>query len=550
MPHSYFIIIALAWICFFSPKTMAMIPIEEITQTKTTGNFIEERYDPFKSIFFEKVHNESIDYIKIYRGFADEASNLVDFCKKNQGALQFKIISPWNKEQMIRSMVATLQYIGLNITTKAIGKYAQLLEFNDSSYDNLIERLVGNYCSANLSVISLKELTNKLKESFQSSNNFALPTIINKSLFPETLTEINAKDKILEQELAYTVKLFRNFCSWGLDTANLRMLVPLLRNPVVMSFLIRELDNKKISYSKKYKKNLLVDSSEASQVFCDNFICRKIPFLDFKKAVYKTVGSKGADYTFKTLYCTDFRDVDFITTNQAPEVLAWITSEGSDDFNLQIAQFIALLTTVPDFYIWSEEFSSGKEFLNAGLDVSWDTWALNESTKLNKDLLYEEPLTIEKVDRKFYFNQLVPRFMVEFDVNLGEFDRMLIKEGKLRANFTLKLHHNFLRWMRESWGTLDPLDEKKKNFIITTFTKTIAPDVEKFRTQFIRPIWKEGLENLIVKELLTQLILYRGDFFESVNNQELDVNISLNFSVFALKYINYKQKISATQKFE
>ena len=90
------------------------------------------------------------------RGFYDEAQNLKNSCV---GESEIRYDSPWERQQVERSVLATLQYTGLAIiTVRALANYARYFQFSREEYQFLIENLVGNHCSQNVSVTSLKLL--------------------------------------------------------------------------------------------------------------------------------------------------------------------------------------------------------------------------------------------------------------------------------------------------------------------------------------------------------------------------------------------------------
>ena len=60
--------------------------------------------------------------------------------------------------------------------------------------------------------------------------------------------------------------------------------------------------------------------------------------------------------------------------------------------------------------------------------------------------------------------------------------------------------------------------------------------------------WKKNLEVLIASELLKQLETYRGDYFESYDHKKEVIPIDFYYGPFALKYLNYKNKISDANK--
>src|SRR5690606_37879850 len=93
-----------------------------------------------------------------------------------------------------------------------------------------------------------------------------------------------------------------------------------------------------------------------------------------------------------------------------------IDSISFDEQNFMIGQFIALFTGVPDFFLWQKDFKDIQLLSRLSIDQYWSRWAKTYTENLGKDIYYEEPLTMELVDKKNYFNKYVPKFKIVFDV--------------------------------------------------------------------------------------------------------------------------------------
>ena len=253
-------------------------------------------------------------------------------------------------------------------------------------------------------------------------------------------------------------------------------------------------------------------------------------------------GTKSIKEDLDRLYCEQLRDVDYTSKDQEPKIKEWIKKISFDEENLVVSSFISLMTGVPDFFLRSETYTDGKEFLRLSLDRNWKNWSERQTNNFTKDLYYEEPLTIELVDRSLYYKNIEPKFSVHFDINLGEFDRANQKVGKISSYFKLKISKTFLKWAREEWNGISPGEKQKKEKIVSRFKQEIAEGVQKARSKFRLPPWKGDLEKIIVEELLEQLVLFNGLPFKGEQGLA-SIPIKLNFAPLALRYIRYQYKV-------
>ena len=436
----------------FKEPAYALVPLESIILGDFSDNYQTEASDPLDYIFKIKTNDdeeklsEYREYLALYRGFYEEGVGLENRCKERPTALYAK---SYQKDRVTRSVIASLQYVGLDVMTRAIPAYAKYFEFTEKEYSNLVENLIGNWCSQNTTIISLKALKDNFKAKFKSEDSFKLPSLGKNPLFPPNLSKFVPEDKAREREFKQTVDLFKSFCSWGGDINNTRLLVPLLRNPQIMAFVIRQMAGLKLTWNKLDQGFTYTDDESSVRVQCRNLICRRLNPTKFRSEMPRSLGSKGFQDDFQRIYCENLRDMDYVVKNQVPQIKKIIKNLTFDDQNLLVSQMISLLTGVPDFMVRSEKFTDGQDWLRASVDRIWDQWAEKQSQKFGTDLLFEESLTLELVDTSLYFNRFRKNFGVVFDVNLGEFDRINQMVGKISTKFDIKVSKGFLNWMRK-----------------------------------------------------------------------------------------------------
>lgn len=527
----------------FASRSYAIIPLEYLVLGDFPDGIV--KYDDNNPLDYHYINSEKLEdgqsdlksqkKIAIYRGYYEEGRNLDNFCK-TRPTIRFS--TDWEREQVKLSMLATLQYIGLVVTTKAIGKYSQKLNYTEEEYSNLVENLVGNFCSNNTSVISLKKLKYDMKKAYLS-NNYELPTIQNSPLFSEKMNSSSMEEEARENEFKATIKLFQSFCSWGTSSTNLRLLVPLVRNPIVQSFVIRQMTNNVLAWEKINNNVVKKEDKNTLKVACDGLICRKVVTNDFEKRLSKGIGQDSLEADLRVLYCQDLRDVDFSYQNQEQKIKGMISEMTLDQQALLNGQFISLLTGVPEFLFWNGTFKDLQKMAKYSIENRWQRWAKKKLEKYDSDLMYEETLSLEVVNRRHYFNKFQRDFKVHVDINVGEFDRSMQIVGKISTRFNLNISRKFLTWVRKKWINRNPQNVEEEKKIFERFVKIIEDQVEKSKNKFDLPPWKEGLERLIAKELLEQVSQYSGEFYQTEDQTFELIPIYLNYGPFALKYLNF-----------
>ncbi len=543
---TYFKLLILVNFSLFSLQSWGLMPMESLILGDLSNKYIDADKDPIdyifkdfkasKGAFSEDPHLKYKSELGRFRGFVDEGFGLDQSCR-NREPIQYSI--SWERDQVKRSMIASLQYVGLDLTLRALSAYAKYFDFSEDEYQAFTNNLIGNYCSQNVSIISLKELHKNFMVKFKQKHSFALPSVKGNPLFPQQLVRLNSEDKSRQQEFAWTIELFKSFCSWGSDTEDFRLMVPLIRSPVILAFVIRQMTGKRVVWEPIENKTLLIDTESTVQVRCENVVCRRTNLETLKRKLPRSVGSNGLSSDLERLYCQDLRDAHYVFKGQVPKIAKKMKNISFDDQNLMTGQFFALLTGIPDFLVQADKFNDGLKTLRSSVDHTWNHWAEGQNRDYRKEIYYEEALTIELIDRKFYFNPFHPRFRVEFDINMGEFDRTNVLVGKVKTKFYIKLSNKFLAWVKELWKGPGETDKKTTNKVLKVFRAIISDQVKEAQTRWQIAPWKGDIENLIIKEILEQVLISKSKVFENPKGIE-QIPIHLNYGLFALRYFHFK----------
>ena len=533
----------------FSPA-YALAPIESLVLGDFSANYSESATDPLNYIYsrdndIKTTKNFYKFFLAQYRGFYEEGKNLANYCK---GRKEIRYASEWDKIQVKRSQMALIQYIGLDLTSRAIPLYAKKLEFTSDEYSNLVEGLVGNYCSTNLSVISKKELLKNLKLKFEKNSQFILPNVNDNPFFPEDFKDSINSQKALENEFLFSVKLFKSLCSWSGNPENAGLMVPILRHPALMAFFQRQMGNLSIGFDLAQNKTFLKNEDQTIQVWCDQLICRKVSKTDFLRKFTPSIGSTSVHDDLKRLYCEDFRNTDYHPKDNDPRLAKEMNSMTFDEENFINSQFIALITGVPDFLLRADNFLKGSDILRANVDYIWSKWAKSSLDNFIRDLFFEEPLTFEVVGQKNLQTLRSSRIRLVFDVNMGEFDRSTEEVGKVKVRFQLNVQNAFLKYYRQALLDAESLNVNEKNRLKNRLKQQIAPELLKAKDKWIIPPWKGDLESLIASEITTQILdrSVKVLSFDAPGNMPIDVEI--NYGLFALKYIHHQNNVKKNER--
>lgn len=527
----------------FITKSYGLVPMESLVLGKLNPNEIQKPNDPLNYILLNRGLNLSSNEndkksLGIYRGFYQEGEELENFCRRGGNYIQFP--TPWQESQATRFLTSTFQYVSLDFVIRALASYAKYFEFSDQEMENFSESLSTNYCSQNISVISIKEIKNNLLNEFKNGN-FQLPTIEGNGLFPsELLRRISIREESYrEKEFGYTVQIFRALCSWGGQVDDFRLLVPLLRNRALAAFAIRQLTQESINFDVKNNKPILVKNPETTQVACENFICRKTDYKRFLQVFPRGIGTNSVKEDLQRVYCSNLRDLDYKLSKQIEPFKSWIEKMSIDDDHLLVGQMISLISGMPEFNFRAESFKDLQKIYRASFDDTWNEWAKISNRGFAVDITYEESLTLEKPRASISSKNEKGKgnMRVVYDVNLGEIDRTHEYLGKISLSFDIPLTYSYLTWLKDSWSNISVLDREKREFFTLQFAEVLKPHLRRFRKKMVEAPWGEDLSLPLAREILSKVAVSNFDNRDRTNNEILNIPLEFRYGAFALKYI-------------
>lgn len=524
-------------------KALALVPVEGILMGEAVNEY---QNDPLTYIFSD-IYDRSLEgenkKIKQYQTFYQSGVALQESCTLYQPPT---FASSWMEKQARRSMVANLQYIGLDTSIKAIGAYARKFEMSEETFQTLSSNLVKNYCSKNITIFSLRRITESLKHYFKNPQSGMIPTVDSSpyatSLYKTKTDSSEAKSNEFDQ----AIKNFKAFCSWGGDVADYRMLVPYLKNSFIMAFLIKNMTGFQDKYDEKSEQVVLRPSSDTVQVSCNDLICRKTSMENFRSSFPHSIGSTGLYTDLAKQYCFHFRLQDYTNANAIPEVKTWIKQMELEDPILETSFFISLMTGVPDAVFGVKKYQELPLVAKSSIDERWTLWAKTVLNLFSRDMLFEESLKIKPEPRRDRVALRTEGFLLDFSVTLGEMDRVVDDTDKLKLSFDLKLSKNYLRHVRIKWSKLsDDIDEEGLKAFKEEVARYINIQLDEKEKLLKQKMWNEDFSRLIAQELIGQLTAYRGPLFDSLEEQMMKVPIKFSYGLFALSYLRYRADINA-----
>jgi hypothetical protein len=523
-----------------------LVPVEGILMGEAREDFQQDPLNYIFSDIYDKSQKGENTKIKLYHNTFLSGSNLNESCSLYGTTMAYG--SPWREKQAQRSVVATLQYIGLDTMIKTIGSYARVLEVGENDYNLLAANLVKNYCSKNITVFSLRNIEKSLKYYYSNPSQTIIPDIQNSPFATEAFKYRTEGMRTRSRELDYAIKGFRSFCSWGGDVEDYRLMAPYLSNPFIMSFIIKNMAGVQDRYFEPEEKVQTVENESTVQVVCEDLICRNSSTEEFLAKFPLSVGSTGLRTDLTKLYCNHFRYQNFEINNTLPEVKNWIKESELEDPIFETNFFISIMTGVPDPFMGMENYHELPFIVKSSVDERWNRWAREVLNIFSKDLMFEESLKIKAVPNFDPVSLATKGFRLDFTVTLGELDRMMNETDKLDLKFNLKLSKNYLRSLKTRWIHLtNEVDLEGKKRFENEIAEYLNIQLEKKENLFSQQMWNEDFKRLIADELLKQVLNYQGPLFNSYQEEVFTIPVRFSYGVFALSYLRYRADVKSNR---
>ncbi len=509
-----------------STSLWALVPVEGLILGEASQDIQE---DPLSQIFPDKPSDEPKDpKLSRYQALYVDGSTLKASCEKY---VPLRYGSPNQDTVAKRSITASLQLMGIDLSVKSIGAYARHLNMPEEEYRVLTQNLVKNYCSQNVTVLSLKTIKKSLEFYYENPESSLLPTFAGMKDAPSNLKDASELLSSRRKEFSEAVAGFRAFCSWGGDVDDYRMLPPYLNNPFIYSLMINR---------------LTTPSSEGltDKVLCKNLICRQVSDAEFKTNFPRGVGSTGLRTDLEKQYCFYFSQLDYSPKQTIPQVAQWIKTQELESPIVATNFFLSLLTGIPDLIFGVEEYKELLALSKSNFKERWNKWALNVLDTFGRKMFYEESLRVRVLPERRVASIPGKEFRVDLSVTLGELDRIFNDRDKVKSSFELNLPKNYLRSLRTEWNNLarNVATSDQEAFLNKNaeyMEKYLKPKEELFRQK----VWNEDFAKIVSREVLKQVLRYDGKLFESYKAQMVTIPVSFNYGLFALNYLRYRADI-------
>jgi hypothetical protein len=457
-----------------------------------------------------------------------------------------RYFSYWDESQAKRTIVASLQYYGLNEVTKVLGPYAKALEINEEDYRKLSERIVSNYCSKNLTVMSIKRVESLLKESYANASTDTLPTMQASPFVTDGFKQKAGTKESFSREFDYALKNFKSFCSWGGEVRDLRLLTPYLKNPFIMEMVGREVASLETVYNQKALDFSLKKNDFLSRVVCQDVVCRPSDKKTFEKFYPKTIGSIGIKDDVERLYCDYFKNLEYAGSQSIPEVKAWIKAQELEDPIFETNFFISLMTKVPDLFFGIKNYKELPMLLRSSVDYRWNQWAKLVLNTFSQDILFEESLKIKAKPRRSVAALADKGFTLDFSFTVGELDRLSDDSDKLDTTFHMTLSKNYLRSLRVEWNNLAKnVDYEGQKLLKEKIAQYLGLQLKEKEKLFHQKVWNDQFSRIMAEELLSQVLVYQGSLFNSYQEEMVKIPVNFSYGVFALGYLRYRADVQA-----
>ncbi len=528
-----------------SGPSWALIPLEGLLKGQVETDL---QFDPLSNVFQSNPETDdgAKQLHKSYMIHTLDSLSLKQSCdyigKANYATLSDEV-------RAHRSVVATLQYLGLDATVKSIGSLSRQTQMERESFVKMVDNLIIGSCSPNISVYGPKLLKANFINSYDNfTDQIILPTFPLGSMASTPLVIKSQSLEVRERELHHGLVLFRSLCSWGGDTENYRLLAPLLKNPLIMSWVFRHLEGKTINWNKLTNEaRVMEDELSSVQVLCPDLICRRVDNAEFKKNFPKIVGSSGTGLDLKRLWCQHLRDQTINTSDtQHPLIREWGKKINPEDENLMAAQLLSLFTGLSDMVVMAKNFNELTQDIRSPIDERWSKWASTNLKNFSRDTLYEEPMEIKIRPLREQIDVDQRKFRVDFAVTMGELDKIFKNSDKVSQTIQLKLSQNWLRWLRRQWFQVSAqASPELRDEFITQTAQFIKIQIDQKKKYFPTPLFGDGIEELIALELISQVERQEGGIFSKMDEKMLTIPVRFHYGLFALSYMRYKAQIKA-----
>jgi hypothetical protein len=204
------------------------------------------------------------------------------------------------------------------------------------------------------------------------------------------------------------------------------------------------------------------------------------------------------------------------------------------------------MTGVPDFVQSADQYQELPFYLKSSIDDRWTKWAKTTLESFSTTLLFEESLKI-KLNPTLKTDYLPTYgFGLEFSITLGEMDRALKGNDKIKMGFSLNLTKNYLRSLRSKIEILENnVDDVGIKALEKETSHYLGLQLKEKEKYFTQKMWNDTFSELIAKEIMRQASTYQGPLFNDLKEEIIKVPINFSYGLFAISYIRYRSDVAA-----
>jgi len=459
-------------------------------------------------------------------------------------------------ETVLRSILAQLVYFYLDYSTRVLPIYAKLYDFTAEEFSAYSKTLVGENCSENLSIIGKKQMTkilqrnfsNTLDDSNQSKRSLDqyLPAIATSPFYPKFL-ELNDEKlmKIREREFYYAILMFKTACSYSGKLNQAKLLATQLKNPIIYDFLVDQYVGRKEKFIPQKNAFSHEQKEASSKVWCQQYVCRKMSNKVFDENVILSSGSQNLALDLHRNFCTEFKHGKRFSYNVIDPRLRELEQVMIDDGQAEmLAQyFISLITKIPALPLYIEKYDDILKLSEDRISEYFKNWAKMQLSSEAKDLYYEEPLSVELQElsssvERTSFEQMLH---FDFDVNMGEFDRSLLRAGKLKMSFDLSLNKSFLYHFKKEWDESLIKGEQYTDALLIRLEDQYANSIKDQSYKMLQLSWNDRLGRILSSALAQRLSKVDLNELKFQPNEKVQLKLNFYYAPFALKFLSSKK---------
>ncbi len=486
---------------------------------------------------------KGIEYnpLRIYRSFYLEGDRLERECRED---INIYYKDNWEKDQVLNSIFATLQYRMIESSIKDIAYYSKKLSINSNDFGQIVNNVISKGCSKNISIMSHRRMSYLFYKYFDSENYDSqnkvspLDAMLENPIISRDLVNKFSRELVHSQYLKYASNVFKMACTWGQRYEYPRLMEYFMQNKPIAAYVLRQLTNQVINPNSKSDSLVTKVDLQTTKVFCDGIICRKRSARDANILFPRSMGSRSLESDFRTLYCNEINNRKLADEPRLKQsVQNFVKSFDDQEINKTIGYFISQITGVPEFNLWTSNKSELSTIINSPLENFWDNWAIRNGKQMTKRALFEEPLVIRPIKDFLYDIRIDKPPKLNFSISAGEFDSIFEKNSKLKIFYTLKIPYKDFTYIYDAFNNAWPNDKKKIADIKKLVSAYVDSSLKNRKNILSRLIIKAKYKEIIVQELLSQILdSVELRYYEGKDWLEIPVNFYVgNMALVYLK---------------